>query len=505
MHQSNQEGLIVIEGRATYERIMAAVCDTEPEEAIRQLQNFLKVYPEFAQAHNDIAVIFHRMGNTLKALAHHERAHKLAPMSITFRKNLADFYAVELDWTDEAIHIYLDILKDNPFDIETLTALGTLNEGTGRKEQARQFYTRALQLDPLSTDARNALHLIGGAAAVQQLTSSAAAEPGFTAELIRQVATMHEPPPSPEEVYKQATNAAGAGRTGEAISLLEKLVALHPTHAVAYNDLGVLYQQAGDIEQSRKNHEEAARLAPLNSTFRKNLADLLAVCFKDYEAALNIYIPLLKSTPRDIELLKGIAYICIETGRLEDGETFLQRLLAIEPWNSEAREMVRQLRETPQSPAAPAKSAEEMHAEALSLANQGRDEEAITMLEQLVLLHARHAIAFNDLGVVRYRNGDVSGARKAYERAAELEPANAVFRRNLADLYFAVLGMTDDAIGIYLELHRQSPRDVETLVNLGHICAAVDRSDEAKIFYRRALEVEPWNSEARGAIKQLQI
>ena len=83
----------------------------------------------------------------------------------------------------------------------------------------------------------------------------------------------------------------------------------------------------------------------------------------------------------------------------------------------------------------------------------------------------------------------------------ELEPANVTFRRNLADLYFAALGMTDDAIRIYLDLHRQNPRDLETLVNLGHICAAIERPEEAKSFYRRALEIEPWSLQAREALK----
>ena len=502
MHQSNQEALIVIEGRATYERMMSAVCNTDPEEAIRQVQNFLKVYPDFAQAHNDIAVIFHRIGNNLKALAHYEKAHKLAPLSITFRKNLADFYAVELDWSDEAIHIYLDILKDNPFDVETLNALGTLNEQNGRKEQARQFYTRALQLDPLSINARNALHSIGGTAALEQLSAGSSAGASSHGGILLEGAPVFESAPSAEEIYGEATEAANAGRTGEAITLLEKLIRHYPDEAIAHNDLGVLYQQAGDRDRSRRHHEAAVRLFPGDVTFQKNLADLLAVCFNEYENALKIYITLLGKHPRDLDLLKGIAFICLETGKTADAETFLQRMLAIEPWNAEARQMLLQLEESAKA-AVPAKSAEEMHAEAVSLAGEGRDPEAMNILEQLVSQHPAHAVAFNDLGVVRFRNNDPDGARKAYERAVELEPANPVFRRNLADLYFAALGMTDEAIRIYLDLHRQNPRDLETLVNLGHICAAMERPEEAKTFYRRALEIEPWNSEARTAMKQI--
>jgi Flp pilus assembly protein TadD len=488
----------VIEGRATYERILGTVCDGEHEEAIRQIQNFLKVYPEFAQAHNDLAVIFHKSGNTLKSLAHHERAHKLDPRNIMFRKNLADFYAAELDWTDEASQIYLDILKDNPFDVETLNALGSLAEKGGRKEQARQFFTRALQLDPLSTDARQALQTIG--ALPFQETARAVAEEAPTAAL--KPAPAPEPSLSAEDLYRQAMSAANAGQTAEATRILEDLVSKYPSYALGHNDLGVLYQPT-DLQLSRRHHEEAVRLAPSNATFRKNLAEVLTVGFSEHEEALEIYVDLLRSDPRDIEVLKALTFICIETGKTDDARIFLERILSIEPWNAEARETLRAIEEAAQKDASRQQAPEELHAEAVRLSNEGRTEEARAILERLAESACATAAACNDLGVLRYQEGDLHGARSAYEQAVELEPDNALFGKNLADLYFAELGMTDEAIGIYLDLHRRNPRDVETLQGLGVICSAVGRPEEAKLFYRRALEIEPWKHEIREALGQL--
>ena len=48
MNLEAQQNLVVIEGRATYERITSAFADLETEEAIGQIVNFLKIYPEFA-------------------------------------------------------------------------------------------------------------------------------------------------------------------------------------------------------------------------------------------------------------------------------------------------------------------------------------------------------------------------------------------------------------------------------------------------------------------------
>jgi len=496
MHGINNQALIVIEGRATYERILSTLGDAEQEEVIRQIQNFLKVYPEFAQAHNDLAVIYYRIGNTLMALAHHEKAHKLDPLNITFRKNLADFYAVELDWADEAIHIYLDILKDNPFDVESLTALGTISERAGRREQANQYFARAHQLDPLAKSAREALQLIGdGTPPVRQLP------PTQEVPYAPLTPPPYQPPVSPEKLHAQAIQAATEGQGQVAIELLEELVRQYPQYAVAYNDLGVLYQQAGNLQLARQHHEQAIAVAPADARFLKNLAELLAVGCKCYEDALRVYLKLLAADPRDVETLQGLAYICIETGKLDDAKTFLENILAVQPWNNDARQSLESLSEPPPSPQY--RSAADLHADASRHAAENRLEEAKLLLQELVQLYPDSALGHNDLGVIRYRLGDVEGARRDYERAVELEPLNMNFKKNLADLYFTELGKVDEAIRMYLDIFREQPGDIETLQSLGLICSSVNRPDEARSFFSRALELEPWNREIQEALQQL--
>lgn len=519
MNQLTLQGLVVIEGRATYERIVTYIREVEPEEAIRQIQNFLKIYPEFAQAHNDLAVLYYQDGNGLKALAHYEKAHKLEPSNITYRKNLADFYFVELEWADDAIQTYLDILKDNPFDVETLNALGTISVQTGRREQARQYFTRTLQLDAVNSQARQALQQLSGQlpvppqpAQISTPTSHAfaaplvAAMPQSAVPPIQKTTYIQEPPKSPEQLHRQALELANSGKRSEACRALQELLARYPDYAAGHNDLGVLCQQDGDLIQARRHHEEAHRLQPENQNFRKNLADLLYIACGDIEEALKLYVEILGSNPRDIETLTAISTICLEAGKLDDARSFLDTILKIEPWNSAARAALAAIpngERTANPPLAALSNAEEMYAEVQQFVQQDRLSEAHSLLEELAHTNSSNALYHNDLGVLRYRLGDIEGARRAYERAVELQPSNSSFRKNLADLYFAELGMVDEAIGIYLDLFRIQPRDLETLAGLGQICTAVGRPEEAKSFYRRALEIEPWNAGLRGALQAL--
>ena len=267
----NSQNLVLIEGAATYERILADVREVEVDEGLKYLKDFLKIYPDFAKAHNDLAVMYYQTGNSLKALAHYEKAHKLDPGNITYRKNLADFYYVELEWTGDAIHTYLDILKDNPFDIEALNALGTISLQIGRKEQARQYFSRTLQLDSNNHDARQALQQLlpspTGTSELQQIpqalsqvcrTEQPVQTPPVTTPSFQnlfQVAQPAEPTRSPDELYREALTFVDADKPNDAIQLLETLVAQAPENALAHNDLGVLYQKKGELQKARHHHE----------------------------------------------------------------------------------------------------------------------------------------------------------------------------------------------------------------------------------------------------------
>ena len=369
--------MIRIEGAATYGKILTAISDVELSEGIRHINDFLRIYPDFAPAHNDLAVMYYQDGNSLKALAHYEKAHKLDSQDINFRKNLADFYFVELEWASEAISIYQQILNDNPSDLEALNALGTISLQIGRREQARQYFNKTLQLDASNADALAALAQLPPSSNVktvaQALPLQSAAKqisaPSFTPsqpvpkretpitpvvpenkpstpDFKNMFPTVTEIADNPVDLYKEAQSLIKADRMPEAISLLEKLIAEQPENAVVCNDLGVLYQRSGNREKARLYHEKAVNLQPASKTFKKNLADLLYMEFYELEKALEIYVALQAKSPQDIEILKAIASICQQIGNLSDARFFLERVLTLQPWDREAQQQLTELEGT---------------------------------------------------------------------------------------------------------------------------------------------------------------
>jgi len=461
--------------KAVYDRLTVSLQGLVPTEAIARIKEFLATFPSCALAHNDLGVLYHQAGNPTQALAHHEKASRLQPENILFRKNLADFYAVELGWLEEAVDIYLEVVRRNPRDVEALMALGQLGSALAG---ARTLEAPAAQ---------------------QQLE--------VPAPSVANLAPM--PVKSEQELYAEVQQLAGQGDLQAARQRLEELVGRQPGNALYHNDLGVVCYQLGDLSTTRCQYENAHQLQPTNATFTRNLADLYFSELGRVDEAIHLYLDLLKQQPRDVETLINLGHICGAVGRPDEAKTFYRRALEIEPWNNEARQALAAVPavDLQQQAAfqAPTTNVEELMSEARQHVQQGQFVQARQLLEQAIAQSPLSAVAHNDLGVVACQLGDLAAAQAAYEQAVKLDPANSNFRKNLADLYFVAVGRPDDAIHIYLELFQQYPRDIEILSGLGQICQAVGRPDEARTFFRRALEVEPWNREVREALQAIDV
>ncbi|HEX8405888.1 MAG TPA: tetratricopeptide repeat protein, partial [Duganella sp.] len=74
------------------------------------------------------------------------------------------------------------------------------------------------------------------------------------------------------------------------------------------------------------------------------------------------------------------------------------------------------------------------NAQAVLLASQGRQDEAIALLQQLVAVFPREAQPLNNLGYLYYLQGQPERARAALAQALRLDPLHAQARANLARL-----------------------------------------------------------------------
>jgi Flp pilus assembly protein TadD len=304
------------EAQNAYQRLRSTL-STAPDAAMVEIKTFLKIFPDVAQAHNDLGVLCHTAGDTLHALAHYEKANRLQPNTPTIIKNLAEFYCVVLGWTDDAIEMLTSLLVVYPDDFEILTALGEISGRVGRPDEARAFFRKALQIDPDNQELRERMAQLDG--------------PVSAAEYRVPVASVEQLSAQQDTITDEYTESA---------SSFERMLSLNPQNGLAHNNLGIIWMKRGDITKASSHYEQAVKCEPDNSTYRKNLADLYYTHLGKTDEAIEIYTGLLKAHPKDTELLTSLAIIAQANQLKEQARTFIRRVLELEPWNTDAREFL---------------------------------------------------------------------------------------------------------------------------------------------------------------------
>ena len=287
-----------------------------------------------------------------------------------------------------------------------------------------------------------------------------------------------------------------------AISAFEQLLQTHPSFARGQYELGTLHYKFGAKDRVLDCYRKAVEYDPDKIEYLKSLADFYHAELEQIEPALGVYKKIIEKGAADAETLFIAANLCVALHNFEDAVTYYQKVLEIEPWHPEAFEYLEKIRNHQKTETQPV-PAEELYQKSQEAVATGGLESAVSILEQLVGRYPDFAAAHNDLGVYHQKLGNNNQARTYHQNAVRLEPYNSTFKKNLADFCYIVQGDVTEALKLYLEVLKSDPEDIEVLLAAGHISKAVKRPQNAEFFYRRVLEIEPWNLEASENLEKL--
>lgn len=441
------------------------------------LEKLVADFPDNASMHHQLAIISHKLTDNNTAAVHFKKAAELAPQSPTIQKSFGDFLHVSQGQVENAIEQYDRALNLNPTDLETLLTVAHLYVSLHQFETASQYYERVLAIDPTHAEAREVSDKLKAQQAKQQ---------------------------SPEQLYQDALSQVEAGNTPGAISSLETVLSIAPEYALAHNDLGVLFYELGDKQKAFTHYQQAVRLEPENATYLKNLADFFFFERNDAHKAMELNVRILKLDPEDIECLMSTGYICTALGLDDDASSFFNCVLDIEPWNKQASQALEQLQTRDMSAVSGANQMDaNLYSQAQNSSSAGDKAGAIRLLEQLITQDPTHAMAHNDLGVLYYEQGDKNKALRYYELAHQRDSHNHTFMKNLADFYFVEQGRIQEAMALYVKILKSNNEDVDALMASGMICLALGNNDDARTFFERVVEIEPWNGKAREELERI--
>ena len=136
-----------------YKKCLELVSRGQLNDGVACLERLAQQHPAFALAHNDLGVLYYQRGDKARCVKNYKKAVEIDPLNPIFKKNLADFYLVEEGEVEKAMKIYASVLKDDPEDIDALMVAGHISSVLKKKDSARTFYERILDIEPWNGDA----------------------------------------------------------------------------------------------------------------------------------------------------------------------------------------------------------------------------------------------------------------------------------------------------------------------------------------------------------------
>ena len=217
----------------------------DPEKAVAQYREALRLRSDYPQAHNNLGVWYEERGDLEQAAAQYREAFRLKKDYAAAHINLGSALAKTPGRLGEAIDQFREALRIQPDLAAAHLNLGTaLLKTPGRMNEAVAHYEEAVRLAP------------GDALAHASLGNALSNMPD---------------------------------RLGEAVAQLEEALRIRPDLAEAHNNLGLALDAQGRSAEAIEHYEEALRLAPGFAEIRLNIASaLMRIPGREDEAAAQL-------------------------------------------------------------------------------------------------------------------------------------------------------------------------------------------------------------------------
>jgi tetratricopeptide (TPR) repeat protein len=355
----------------------------------------LSAWSEDAQAEMLRGIALRRLGRSEHALEAYSKALSSRPDDADVHYNRG--VALEADDDARAEDAYREALRRDDGHVRAMSSLARLLARSGRAPEALELARLAVGAAPDFTPARVNLAL-AELHAGQPARALEAAESALGLE-----------PECPEAHALQGAALLALGHHDRALAVLERGAALDDASAELLEGLGRARRETGDSAGARSALERALTLDPARASAHVELG--LAQLESDRpDDAARSFERAAALEPRRLSAWVNLAAARLLQGRSAESEAACLRALELQPASPRALTTLGLLR-----------GAQGRHAEALELQEQAaRREAARELYRRVVARRPGDAHAHNNLAVVLFRLGDVSGAAEHAALAQEL-------------------------------------------------------------------------------------
>ena len=274
--------------------------DGDYKEAMPHLEAALQIKPDYAEAYNNLGLVYKEQGFYDQATKSFAKAIKYKKRYFEAINNIATMYERKGDY-DTAIKIFKNVLKRKPDYAEAHSNLGIVYQKRGQLEQAKEHFRKALQIEPHHVEAHNNLGVWYK-------------NKGLYDEAIEEFKQVLVLKPDFAEVHcNLGAVYNNKGWYDLALEELKEALRLKPHIAEAMNNMGNAYKGKGWYDKAIEAYKETLNINPRMAIPHLNLAFTYLNQKKDNKKALyhferaleiNPNFPQAKSIRKEIEELK---------------------------------------------------------------------------------------------------------------------------------------------------------------------------------------------------------
>ena len=272
--------------------------------------------------------------------------------------------------------------------------------------------------------------------------------------------------------YSLGVEMAQVMRHEEALTLLQKAIALDPNFAMAQARIGYVYGVTGNNPEKAKPYlEKAFQLTDrLTEKDRLNITAWYAIVNFDYAAAIEAFRRIVSSDPLEIEAYRRLALLLRGEERYPEAIEVLKQGLVID---ASAKDLYNGL--------------------GAAYSDTGRHDEAITMFQRYVQLAPNEPNSHDSLGLGYQWAGRYDEAIQEYKNALALKPDFELATIHLGNTYFH-RGRYREAIESYRRYIELAPSNIERGRGFGclaYVQLKMGRLKEAERAARQGIKYDP--------------
>jgi protein O-mannosyl-transferase len=397
----------------------------------------------------------------------------------------------QLQYWHDSIKLFSHAIEVTTDNAVAHCNLGQALAAAGKPEDARDEYTKALNIDPTYVSA------------MVSMSSYYNLHRNYDEAISCLNAALKIRPDSDQAHYDLALAFSGQGKTAQAIDEYRTTLKINPRHDKALVNLGATFAQQGDLTNAIQLYQRAIEIAPNNPYAHNALGGALDAQGK-LDDAVQQYSAALQIQPDFAEAHENLAMLLAGHGHFDDAKPHFEAAVKLRPndpglhlefanasfaagdLNTAATEYSNALKLQPDNLAA-------HYNLATVLARQGQLDSALAHFSEVLRLKPDFADAHASVAIIMAQQGNDRGAIEQYRAALRLSPNLVTVQKYLAWLLAtapdATLRNGPEAVRLATTATQQAPTDPTAWDALAAAQAEAGNFPEAITAANKAIEL----------------